>query len=297
MPRVFTRSAGAGMLRKFRAGTIRGAAIAAVAASGLLAIGAAQSQAQEAATAVALFGSSERASGDLSQFHKWTGMLERYARERALEDAPCTSGPCPLQRWRRFLTTLSGKSRLQQLEAVNRYANQVPYQSDQEHYGVVDYWATPAEFFGHSGDCEDYAIAKYFSLRHLGWEARDLRLLVLNDERRRELHAVLLAYHNGTIYVLDNLTPAIVEHTAIHHYRPIFSINEASWFIHEHWRPSAPTLVAAAPPARSVVPAPADRRVQFAARPASLGVSAPASPASGAVNRVPASVEATLPVR
>lgn len=211
--------------------------------------------------AVRLFGSSEKAHHDLSQFPKWTGMLERYARERALEDAPCR-GPCPLQRWRGFLLGIQGKSAAEQLAAVNDYVNRTPYATDQQRYGVVDHWATPAEFLGRSGDCEDYAIAKYLSLRHLGWDERNLRILVLNDQNRRELHAVLIAYHGGTAYVLDNQVSEVLEHGAVRQYRPIFSINAAAWFFHEGWSPAAPATVSsdlAAPPASwpAVAPAPA----------------------------------------
>ena len=189
-----------------------------------------------------LLGASEKANHDLSQFPKWTEALQRYERERALEDAPCR-GPCPLQRWKKFVSGLKGRSALQQLEAVNGYVNQTPYQADSVRFGAVDHWATPAEFIGRAGDCEDYAIAKYLSLRHLGWDDRNLRILVLNDEHRRELHAVLVAYHGGTAYILDNLAPAVLEHTAIRHYRPIFSINASAWFFHEGWSPNAPAAV------------------------------------------------------
>ena len=203
-----------------------------------------------------LFGASEKANHDLSQFPKWTEALQRYERERALEDAPCR-GPCPLQRWKKFMAGFKVKGALQQLAAVNGYVNRTAYQSDQQRFGVVDHWATPAEFLGRSGDCEDYAIAKYLSLRHLGWDERNLRILVLNDENRRELHAVLIAYHGGTAYVLDNLVPDVQEHTAIRHYRPIFSINVWAWFFHEGWSPHAPAaVVSSAIPQRHEPPTP-----------------------------------------
>src|SRR5690242_14780794 len=220
----------------------------AAAAVAVLVICAAGSASAREPEAVRLFGTSEKANLDLSQFPKWTGVLERYEQERSLEDAPC-HGACALQHWKQFLAGLQGKDRRQQLDAVNRYLNQTPYETDPSRYGVEDYWATPAEFIGRSGDCEDYAIAKYVSLRHLGWDAGDLRLLVLNDELRRELHAVLIAYVDGTAYVLDNLSPAVVEHTAVAHYRPIFSINETTWYLHEGWSPGG-TAVAAARRAR-----------------------------------------------
>lgn len=213
---------------------------------------------------VRLFGTSEKVHHDLSQFPKWAGVLERYARERALEEAPCR-GACPLQRWRGFLLGLKGKTATEQLAAVNDYVNRTPYATDQQRFGVVDYWATPAEFLGRSGDCEDYAIAKYLSLRHLGWDERNLRILVLNDQNRRELHAVLIAYHGGTAYVLDNQVPEVLEHGSIAHYRPIFSINAAAWFFHEGWSPVPLPAVA------SRAPAPADLAVRPALAAAALG--------------------------
>ena len=46
-----------------------------------------------------------------------------------------------------------------------------------------DYWATPIEFMGTgAGDCEDYAIAKYFSLINLGIPEDKLRIPTLHIE-------------------------------------------------------------------------------------------------------------------
>lgn len=196
---------------------------------------------------VRLFGSSENTNYDISPFPKWTAVLARYAREQHLEDVPCRGGNCALQEWKAFVTSLKGQDRRRQLEAVNAYANRIPYMSDQDHYGVVDYWATPREALGHSADCEDYAIVKYFSLRKLGWSADQLRIVVLNHEQRGELHAVLVAYLDGTAYVLDNLTPDVREHAAISYYRPIFSINEVAWYFHRDWNPNSAVAVARVP--------------------------------------------------
>ena len=201
---------------------------------------------------VRLFGSSENVNTDISPFPKWTGVLQRYAQEQPLEDAPCSGGRCQLQEWKAFVMTLRGQSRLRQLQAVNAYANRIPYRSDLERHGVVDYWATPRETLGRSADCEDYAIIKYLSLRKLGWSASELRLVVLKHEVRNELHAVLVAYLDGTAYVLDNLIPDVREHAAIPYYRPIFSINETAWHFHRDWNPA--TMVARAEPAPARTP-------------------------------------------
>ena len=144
-----------------------------------------------------LFGSTETDRGDIAAFPKWSRMLQRYALEQHLEDAPCTQIQCPLQDWKAFLMGLRAKDRMRQLQAVNAYVNRTPYQTDASRYGKDDHWATPREFLGRSGDCEDYAIAKYLSLRKLDWPASDLRLVIVKDEHRGELHAILIAYHQG----------------------------------------------------------------------------------------------------
>ncbi|MCW5774192.1 MAG: transglutaminase-like cysteine peptidase [Rhodospirillaceae bacterium] len=191
------------------------------------------------AAPVRLFGTDERANAFIGTFPKWTGMLARYEREKALETAPCTGGNCALQNWATFVETLRGQGALAQLQAINAYVNRTPYQPDASRYGVADYWATPREFFGRSGDCEDYAIAKYLSLRKLGWSADRLRIVVLMHHTRRELHAVLVAYANGTAYVLDNLMSSVVEQGAVPYYQPYYSINEQAWYHHTNWSPNA----------------------------------------------------------
>lgn len=226
------------------------AAMATLALAFLLSAGTAPAKADEAAE-VRLFGSAENANRDISPFPKWTAVLRRYAGERSLEDGACT-GACPLQRWKAFVAGLAGRDRLAQLAAVNAYVNRTPYQTDQSRFGQIDYWATPREFFGRSGDCEDYAIAKYISLRKLGWAASALRIAVIKDESRNELHAVLVAYHEGTAYVLDNLRADVVQHAAIRHYRPIFSINESAWHFHRDWNPNGAVMLARATPAPKV---------------------------------------------
>lgn len=64
-------------------------------------------------------------------------------------------------------TSLKLRSALEQFEAVNGYVDQTPCQADAMRFGVVDHWATPAEFLGSESEREDYAIAKYRSLRQL----------------------------------------------------------------------------------------------------------------------------------
>jgi predicted transglutaminase-like cysteine proteinase len=99
-------------------------------------------------------------------------------------------------------------------------------------YGVENYWATPREFAINDGDCKDYAIAKYFTLRKLGWREDDLRIVVLQDMNLDEAHAITVAYSDNTAYVLDNLLGQVVRAAIIHHYHPFYSINETGWWLH-----------------------------------------------------------------
>jgi predicted transglutaminase-like cysteine proteinase len=184
-----------------------------------------------------LFGSSETRSSNVGMFVKWTGMIQRHALERRLEDRPCTEGAfnrCYLQKWKHYLGEIQHFSPLEKLREVNRFANQAPYITDQVNYGVPDYWATPAQFLVKDGDCEDYAIAKYYSLLTLGFPADRMRLVVLNDLNLRVAHAVLVVYLDGAAWMLDNQIREVVQTDVVRHYRAIYSLNESAWWLHRY---------------------------------------------------------------
>ena len=70
-----------------------------------------------------------------------------------------------LQEWDKLIKQNQSKSEPEKLRLVNDFFNRIRYVSDLEHWGVEDFWATPAELLAsNGGDCEDYAIAKYFTL-------------------------------------------------------------------------------------------------------------------------------------
>lgn len=182
-----------------------------------------------------LFGTGEVRSERMSVFPKWQGALARYFDERRLVDAPCTEGVfnrCHLRDWARFLDRLQGLAPRRQIAEVNRYMNRKRYIIDPRNYGVVDYWATPGQFLSRNGDCEDYAIAKFMSLRALGFDDRGLRIVVLRDLNLRLYHAILVVYHRGEALVLDNQVQNVVPAASISHYRPIYSLNEHNWWLH-----------------------------------------------------------------
>ena len=89
-----------------------------------------------------------------------------------------------------------GRDRQTQIEEVNTYLNNVSYLTDPINYGVADYLAVPREHLSRQGDCDDYAIAKFLSLRSLGFSNEGLRVVVLQDLNLRIPHAVLAVYVN-----------------------------------------------------------------------------------------------------
>jgi predicted transglutaminase-like cysteine proteinase len=186
--------------------------------------------------APSFFASRELRLTDLRRFEKWRTVLARSASERRTATAsPChgdTSLACRYAEWQAFLDGLRGKDRRQQLDAVNRFMNARPYRSDERNWGAADHWATPGEFMTRSGDCEDYVIAKYLSLRELGWTDADLRLVAVKDQTRGIGHAVLVAFLDGRSWLLDNLNDSVTATEAVGHYRPVYSINETAWWLH-----------------------------------------------------------------
>lgn len=139
---------------------------------------------------------------------------------------------CAWTNWQELIASLKSLPPLEQLREVNRIINASPYIVDQLNWGMNDYWATVFEFLTRNGDCEDFAIAKYVTLRALGWPVHSLRIVVLRDTQLNLNHAVLAAYTSNGIYIGDNQVKNLVSAQAIHHYRPIYSINEEAWWLH-----------------------------------------------------------------
>jgi predicted transglutaminase-like cysteine proteinase len=187
-----------------------------------------------------LFGTVAFRSSNIALFPQWIGALARYFKERPMEKASCTTSRfnrCLLAKWSGFLKTLRGKPPMDQLDAINTYMNRKRYIVDPVNYGVRDYWATPLQFLSRNGDCEDYAIAKYMSLKSLGFKDSQMRIVVLQDLNLDLPHAILVVYVDGRGYALDNQINTVVPADSIKHYKPFYSINQQYWWLH---RPAAP---------------------------------------------------------
>jgi predicted transglutaminase-like cysteine proteinase len=182
------------------------------------------------------FDMNEKRSDNISPFPKWTGMIARYdSQKQYAENSDCGQvrfNPCSAQQWQDGLAAMKGRPFAEQMEMVNNWGNLHPYIEDQINWGLEDYWETPNEFMEVNGDCEDYAIAKYYSLRALGISADRLRVIILQDlNLGGVIHAVLGVYdEHDVLYILDNQSQQVTPAMRIYHYRPIFGINEDSWW-------------------------------------------------------------------
>lgn len=182
-----------------------------------------------------VFGAGEVAGASLTPFKRWTAVLERIVHETPAYDEPCAirfRGRCIAAEWRMLVRDLAGRARRERIDAVNAFFNRMPYLLDSTNWGVSDYWASPLQFLGRSGDCEDYAIAKFVTLRQLGFSNEELRLVVLDDLNLGIAHAVLVVADGDRLLVLDNQIPDVVDSRRILHYRAIYSINEDRWWLH-----------------------------------------------------------------
>ena len=121
------------------------------------------------------------------------------------------------------------KPTMDALSLINSSVNNViRYRAD-----TVDKWSTPVETAqSGTGDCEDFAIAKMWLLRSIGYRADQLQLVVLRDTRTTAFHAVLAVHVGGTSYILDNMSSRVVPDVMLKNYVPIESFAGDRMFIH-----------------------------------------------------------------
>ncbi|MCT7601039.1 transglutaminase-like cysteine peptidase [Aliarcobacter butzleri] len=115
------------------------------------------------------------------------------------------------------------------LTQINLFTNGSLAEFDNASMGIDDYWMTPKEFFikGH-GDCEDYVIAKYFTLLELGVKKENLYPAIVKVQGSASLHLVLLYVEdkNKSPLVLDNLSFKILPFSKRTDLTPIAAFNE-----------------------------------------------------------------------
>ncbi|SBW09127.1 Transglutaminase family protein cysteine peptidase BTLCP (fragment) [uncultured delta proteobacterium] len=172
--------------------------------------------------------------GVLKNMPKWQRVVAAEQRSRTFDgDLSTVMRPASVyKQWQELVERVKNASDMEKAKAVTAFFNRWPYKTDQAVYKVSDYWATPKEFLLNSGDCEDYAITKFYALMKLGVDPENMRVVALMDTIRNLAHAVLVIYIDDDAYVLDNLTTLVLSHARYQHYAPQYSINEVYRWAH-----------------------------------------------------------------
>ena len=131
--------------------------------------------------------------------------------------------------WQKLMFTEKGLSDREKLKKVNDFFNnRIKFVGDISLWGMADYWATPLEFLSRGqGDCEDYSIAKYFTLKELGVSESKMRITYVKALRLNQSHMVLTYYSSPRAIpvVLDNLIPQIKLATKRTDLLPVYGFN------------------------------------------------------------------------
>ena len=142
---------------------------------------------------------------------------------------PLGSAQGRIEAWNQMLQSQARQTEREQLTAVNRFFNQqLSFRDDSRVWQQIDYWATPVEaLVKGAADCEDYALAKYFSLRQLGVPAEKLRITYVKALTQNQAHMVLTYYPTPTAdpLVLDNLIGEIRPASQRKDLLPVYAFN------------------------------------------------------------------------
>jgi predicted transglutaminase-like cysteine proteinase len=148
-----------------------------------------------------------------------------YARERVVV-------------WEQLITSYRNVDNLEKLIVVNNFFNKMAFSKDIDLWGKEDYWATPLQMLtSNSGDCEDYSIAKYFTLRKMGIPAERMRLTYVKALNLNQAHMVLTYYPDPDAepLVLDNLVNDIQIASKRKDLLRVYSFNGTDlWLAKEH---------------------------------------------------------------
>ena len=137
--------------------------------------------------------------------------------------------------WRELIASGSGIADAERLKRVNDFFNRnIIFGDDTAVWGQLDYWATPLETIGRgAGDCEDFVIVKFYTLRLMGVPVEKLRLIYVQARTGisavtpTQAHMVLAFYPapDAEPLVLDNLIGEIRPASRRTDLSPVFSFN------------------------------------------------------------------------
>jgi predicted transglutaminase-like cysteine proteinase len=160
-----------------------------------------------------------------------------------------TEGRQAVGDWRQMLSEAGKSAERDQIRAVNDFFNRrIRFGEDADIWNRPDYWATPLETLGSGqGDCEDFTIAKYFSLKMLGVSTEKLRLTYVKARiggaysRLSRAHMILSYYPTpeSEPLILDNLIADIRPASQRPDLFPIFSFSSENLWTGANPEPAA----------------------------------------------------------
>lgn len=144
-----------------------------------------------------------------SDWPAWQSTLERHQFQRkAIHECLLDADACPrrLNGLRHILLNGADLKPEQQLKLVNRYINRQHYKEDRisPKSEAGNQWQTLTEFLDDGGDCEDFAVAKYFILREFGFGAENMRIVIGREPQRASHHAMLAVRFDERVVLLEN---------------------------------------------------------------------------------------------
>ena len=130
--------------------------------------------------------------------------------------------------WQALIQSQSTLDEREKLRRVNRFFNQLAFIDDAIHWHKKDYWATPVEFLASGGgDCEDFALAKYFTLKFMGVSEEKMNMTYVKAVKLNQAHMVLTYYPTpgAEPLILDNLVNGIEPASKRGDLLPVYSFN------------------------------------------------------------------------
>jgi predicted transglutaminase-like cysteine proteinase len=172
-----------------------------------------------------------------SSWTAWQDTLDRHQFERDLIQGCLRDESVCTRRLKGLRTVLLKGAELrvdQQIRLVNRYINRQRYKEDRISWrsAAGNQWQTLVEFLSKGGDCEDFAVAKYFVLREFGFDAEDMRIVIGREPQRAAHHAMLAIRLDGDVWLLEN-DNSIYRNSGQDIERFVYAINEQGIWDHE----------------------------------------------------------------
>ncbi len=169
------------------------------------------------------------------EYAPWADLMARHRGDLSVLQA-CLSDAkaCPhyLRGYQRIVHRARDLDARGQLDVVNRFINRRRWSRDRDADGKRNQtFATLHDFLRGGGDCEDFALAKYFMLRELGFSPEALRVVVSWDRKERAYHAVVAAYVEDRVWLLET-DDTIRRRWQQRDYRYVYAINEESIWDH-----------------------------------------------------------------